>query len=140
MNDARQQMLERIGEDESLTGDLAGAAADAVRQWANDTAVAIAGRDDLDDATVQQHIRAVRTAARTAASHDGDLALAQRELAQLLAQPLNPAVVVAPDQTVLADAAPMNQTESHHANTHQPVLLRIRGWWRGIWSRESKEE
>lgn len=128
MNDARQQMLERIGEDESLTGDLAGDAAEALRQWANDTALTIAQRTDLDDDTVQQQIRAVRTAARKAAAHDGDLTVAQHEFAALIAATAAP---VPPHQTVTAPVmAPPNQ----------PVVLRLREWWRGMWSRLPKEE
>ena len=133
MNDARQQMLERIGEDESLTGDLDGDVAEALRQWANDTALIIAQRTDFDDDMVQQQIRAVRTAARKAAAHDGDLTVAQHEFAALIAADAASATAtpVPPHQTVTAPVM---------ASPNQPVLLRLREWWRGIWSRIPKEE
>lgn len=134
MNDARQQMLERIAEDESLTGDLGGDAAEALRQWANDTALAIATRDDLDDAAVQLQIRAVRSAARTAAAHDGDLTVARQALATLIAEPSVVPPVVTPDSS----PEPIPTPEVSPPN--QPALLRLRGWWRGVWSRISKEE
>lgn len=135
MNDVRQQMLERIGEDESLTGDLAGAAAESLRQWANDTALAIATRDDLDDDTVQLQIRAVRTAARKAAAHDGDLTVAHQALATLIAESSSvvpPVVSPAP----LPEPVPAPEVPS----PNQPALLRLRGWWRGLWLRIPKEE
>ncbi len=133
MNDARQQMLERIGEDESLTGDLGGDAAEALRQWANDTALAIAQRSDLDDDMVQQQIRAVRTAARKAAAHDGDLTVAQHELAALIAthSAPTPTPPAPPHQSV---------TVPVESPPNQPMLFRLRGWWRGLWSRLPKEE
>lgn len=133
MNDARQQMLERIGEDESLTGDLAGDAAEALRQWANDTALIIAQRTDLDDDTVQQQIRAVRTAARKAAAHDGDLTVAQHELATLIATD-SVSFTTAPVSTNQSVPAPVESPPN------QPMLFRLRGWWRGMWSRAPKEE
>ena len=134
MNDARQQMLERIGEDESLTGDLDGDAAETLRQWANDTALAIATRDDLDDATVQQQIRAVRSAARTAAAHDGDLTVAHQALATLIAESSVVPPVVTPASS--PESIPVPEVPS----PNQPALLRLRGWWRRIWSRIPKEE
>ncbi|MFN5058670.1 MAG: hypothetical protein ACK5GU_01980 [Chloroflexota bacterium] len=145
MNDARQQMLERIGEDESLTGDLAGDAAEQLRQWANDTAYAIAQRDDLDDATVQQYIKAVRIAARKSAAHDGDLTVAQRELATAIDATL-PAVVApnpvssTPAPQLTPDTIPTPATTTETASAYQPMWLRVRGWWRGMWSRAPKEE
>lgn len=145
MNDARQQMLERIGEDESLTGDLAGDAAEQLRQWANDTAYAIAQRDDLDDATVQQYIKAVRIAARKAAAHDGDLTVAQRELATAIDATL-PAVIApnpvasTPTPPLPPDTIPTPATTTETVPAYQPMWLRVRGWWRGVWSRAPKEE
>jgi hypothetical protein len=149
MNDARQQMLERIGEDESLTGDLAGTAAEQLRQWANDTALAIAQRADLDDESVQLQIKAVRTAARTASTHDGDIAVAQRELAALIDVATAPTVVV-PAAEPSQPAPPQATPDISHTlatipvpitdPTPQPTFLRIRGWLRGIWARVPKEE
>jgi hypothetical protein len=133
MNDARQQMLERIGEDESLTGDLGGTAAEALRQWANDTALTIAQRTDLDDDMVQQQIRAVRTAARKAAAHDGDLTVAQHELATLIAT-VSVSSTTAPAPTNQSVPVPVESPPN------QPMLFRLRGWWHGLWSRAPKEE
>jgi hypothetical protein len=145
MNEARQQMLERISEDESLTGDLAGVAAEQLRQWANDTAHAIALRDDLDDETVQRQIRAVRTAARTAAAHDGDVTVAQRELSAHIgdvSQALNAPVDDAESTHTPNDiATPVIQPpQMNLAHAPAPVWGRLRGWLRGMWTRTPKEE
>jgi hypothetical protein len=152
MNDARQQMIERIGEDESLVGDLEGDAAEQLRQWANDTAFAIAQRADLDDDTVQQRIKAVRTAARKAATHDGDLMVAQRELDALTHGAHGSLIVSVGAEQSSAAAAPVSHSPTEtmptdHTTTERPTasanpsaLLRLRGWWRGLWSQVSKEE
>lgn len=87
MNDARTQMLERISEDETLVGDLAGEQATAMRQWAIHTAEHYAQRTDLDDTAVADAVRAIRTAARVAAANGGDTQTAQAHLNQLLAVP-----------------------------------------------------
>ena len=87
MNDARTQMLERMYEDESLVGDLAGEDATRLRQWAIATATQYLQRSDIDDATLANTMRAIRTATRVAAGNGGNLATAQAHLDQLLAVP-----------------------------------------------------
>ncbi|MBM4412627.1 MAG: hypothetical protein FJ040_04150 [Chloroflexi bacterium] len=127
MNDARQQMLERIAEDESLTGDLAGDAADHLRQWANDTALAVAQRTDLDDETVQRQIRAVRTAARRAAAQAGDVAVAQQEFTRIKDE--NPSSS-APD-AVQPPSAPVVSPPA--ASISPSITTRLRTWWERTW-------
>lgn len=140
MNEARQQMIERIAEDESLVGELAGDAADCLRQWANDTAYAVARRTDLDDATVQAYVRAVRAAARVAAAHDGDLMVAQQTLDQHALLPTIPTVVEVPSPPSAVPPISVTVVDVPAAALPQPIMLRIRGWWRGIWSHTTKDE
>ncbi len=87
MNDVRTQMIERMYEDETLVGDLAGDTAMRLRQWAIHQAEQCAQRRDLDDASVITNVRAIRTAARVAASNGGDPRVAQAHLDKLLAAP-----------------------------------------------------
>jgi type IV secretory pathway VirJ component len=154
MNEARQQMLERVGEDESLTGDLAGDAAEQLRQWANDIARTIAQRDDLDDETVQQYIKAVRTAARKAATQDGNITVAQRELVahigdvpRLLNAPISAVASPVDESTHSSNDVATPAIQPHHmtpaspsVSAHPHVWGRLRGWWRGMWGRTPKEE
>jgi len=100
MNDARLQMLERLSEDESLVGDLGGEAAETLRAWAVARAEAEALRSDIDDATVQVHIRAIRTATRVAAANGGDPSVAQQHLDTIL---LTPSATLAIRTTPLAN-------------------------------------
>ncbi|MFM7677369.1 MAG: hypothetical protein ACKO83_00820 [Roseiflexaceae bacterium] len=111
MNDARTQMLERMYEDETLVGDLAGEQATTLRQWAITTAETYLQRSDIDDATVANMIRAVRTATRVAASNGGNPMTAQAHLNQLLA---------VPSTTMAIRTTPLNTP---------PVP-----WWRRIFS------
>ena len=127
MNDARQQMLERIAEDESLTGDLGGDAAEQLRQWANDTALAVAQRTDLADPVVQVHMKAVRTAARTAAQHDGDVAVAQREFDRIIAS----------GHTMMIPTVSERQQVTAQAPSPS-FVSRMRAWWRDMWSTHDK--
>ena len=68
MNDHRTMLVERISEDEGLTGDLGGDAADALRAWASDQATREAESPTLTDALVAQRIGMIRTVARAVAA------------------------------------------------------------------------
>lgn len=133
MNDERQQMLERIAEDESLVGDLAGDAAERLRQWANDAACTVAQRTDLDDETVRQHIKAIRAIARNAAAQGGDIAMAQQALQAL---PLS-AVPATPDTPAVTLSTPIPPAD--RPAPPPSLMLRVRTWWRGLWSHVSKD-
>ena len=123
MNDVRTQMLERIGEDESLVGNLQGEKAIQLRQWASTTAESIAQREDLDDRTVASQLNAIRTAARTAAANGGDVTLAQATFATL---------VETSDQTVVGNQPPV------HLVTSPPQQ-----WWHrftSFWAKSTRNE
>jgi len=67
MNEQRSMMVERISEDESLVGDLAGTAAESLRGWAINQAMAEAQSPTLDDRTVSQRISLIRSVSRSVA-------------------------------------------------------------------------
>lgn len=67
MNEQRSLMLERISEDEGLVGDLAGAAAESLRSWAQAQALTEAQSPTLDDRSVSQRISLIRSVSRSVA-------------------------------------------------------------------------
>lgn len=91
MDAQRTQLIERIHEDEGLTGDLGGSAAQALRNWALQQAQTEA-ESQLDDITVTHRIMMIRSVARSAAiraarGHVDVVAEAQRQYARVAAQP-----------------------------------------------------
>ena len=104
MNDRRTELIERIGEDEGLTGDLEGDAALALRQWADTQARREASADQHDDAFVSQRISIIRTVARTVAAQAANrqidvVAEAQRQYHRLC---------TAPDTTMIIRTGPIS--------------------------------
>lgn len=119
MNDARTQMLERMYEDESLVGDLAGDRATQLRQWAIAQAEQYLQRTDLDDTAAMNAVRAIRTATRVAAGNGGDTSAAQAHLDKLLDKP---------NTTMAIRTSPLPEPE--HDDSPEPP----EPWWRRLFS------
>ena len=103
-----QQTLERIGEDESLTGDLSDPAAMALLNWL--TQRVQAADAEPDDTRFRQRVAAIRAAARTAAHAVADdeaasTTVVERAEAALqanvpgMSSAASPAIKVAPPET-----------------------------------------
>ena len=128
MNDHRTMLVERISEDEGLTGDLGGDAAVALRAWAADQATHEAQSAQLADAVVTQRIGMIRTVARTVAAR------ASRESIDVVAEAQRQYALVrsAPDTTMAIRTGPM-RVPSAERRTPKP-----RWWQRLLFWRSAK--
>jgi hypothetical protein len=128
MNDHRTMLVERISEDEGLTGDLGGDAAVALRAWAADQATYEAQSALLADAVVTQRIGMIRTVARAVAAR------ASRESIDVVAEAQRQYALVrsAPDTTMAIRTGPM-RVPSAERRTPKP-----RWWQRLLFWRSAK--
>jgi hypothetical protein len=128
MNDHRTMLVERISEDEGLTGDLGGDAAVALRAWASDQATHEAQSAQLADAVVTQRIGMIRTVARAVAAR------ASRESIDVVAEAQRQYALVrsAPDTTMAIRTGPM-RVPSAERRTPKP-----RWWQRLLFWRNAK--
>jgi hypothetical protein len=128
MNDHRTMLVERISEDEGLTGDLGGDAAVALRAWAADQATHEAQSALLADAVVTQRIGMIRTVARAVAAR------ASRESIDVVAEAERQYALVrsAPDTTMAIRTGPM-RVPSAKRRTPKP-----RWWQRLLFWRSAK--
>ena len=128
MNDHRTMLVERISEDEGLTGDLGGDAAVALRAWAADQATHEAQSAQLADAVVTQRIGMIRTVARAVAAR------ASRESIDVVAEAQRQYALVrsAPDTTMAIRTGPMRVPS---ADRRTP---KARWWQRLLFWRSAK--
>jgi len=128
MNDHRTMLVERISEDEGLTGDLGGDAADALRAWASAQATQEAESPILTDALVTQRIGMIRTVARAVAAR------ASRESIDVVAEAQRQYVLVrsAPDTTMAIRTGPISSPRRER-RTAKP-----RWWQRLVFWRSAK--
>ncbi len=128
MNDHRTMLVERISEDEGLTGDLGGDAADALRAWASAQATQEAESPTLTDALVTQRIGMIRTVARTVAAR------ASRESIDVVAEAQRQYALVrsAPDTTMAIRTGPLSSPRREQ-RTAKP-----RWWQRLLFWRSTK--
>jgi hypothetical protein len=127
MNDHRTMLVERISEDEGLTGDLGGDAAEALRAWASAQATQEAASPLLTDADVTQRIGMIRTVARAVsarASHESIdvVAEAQRQYALVRS---------APDTTMAIRTVPL-PTSRRERRTTKPRWWQRLLFWRSV--------
>lgn len=128
MNDHRTMLVERISEDEGLTGDLGGDAAVALRAWASDQATHEAQSAQLADTVVTQRIGMIRTVARAVAAR------ASRESIDVVAEAQRQYALVrsAPDTTMAIRTGPMRVPS---ADRRTP---KTRWWQRLLFWRSAK--
>jgi hypothetical protein len=119
-----EQVLERIGEDESLTSDLTDPAATALLDWI--TQQVRAADATADDAIFQEQVAAIRSAARAAAkaaAEDDAPASSVVERAQAALQssmpasetpaaPAQPPVMAAPASSTTADQPSVSSVDA----------------------------
>ena len=128
MNDHRTMLVERISEDEGLTGDLGGDAADALRGWASEQAIQEAESPTLTDALVTQRIGMIRTVARAVAAR------ASRDSIDVVTEAQRQYALVrsAPDTTMAIRTRPMSLPRGER-RTAKP-----RWWQRLLFWRSAK--
>jgi hypothetical protein len=128
MNDHRTMLVERISEDEGLTGDLGGDAAVALRAWASDQATHEAQSAQLADAVVTQRIGMIRTVARAVAAR------ASRESIDVVAEAQRQYALVrsAPDTTMAIRTGPMRVPSADRRTA------KARWWQRLLFWRSAK--
>ena len=124
MNDHRTMLVERISEDEGLTGDLGGDAADALRAWASAQATQEAESPMVTDALVTQRIGMIRTVARAVAAR------ASRESIDVVAEAQRQYALVrsSPDTTMAIRTGPMSSPRRERPTVKPRWWQRLLSW------------